>query len=602
MIELALKEAASAIRDLTKHRFSQSGKTATLSSDEAELETALARHLEFVESWSSQVNMVGLAESRPLAEIAVEPRLILGRQVTDSSSILDLLDTGRNSVLLAPPGAGKSTTVKLLCQRLLHHEPMMNREPRCPVLVRLRDLRADEGLIDHLGVALGIRIDFSSSGEGDRWTTAEKSNVRLHSVLSHLNSVGALVLLDGLDEVGLDRSAEVRREIRELSYWTRNFAFVLTCREGALETVFDNTRQFSLAAFDDGDLFEFCSNWFVDRDEALLFLSAARASPYADTLRRPLVLANLCLVYQASGELPEPPVVVYQRTVQLLLEDWDRQRDLKRVSRYGRFGPERKRQFLGSLSFELSRRGAGASFDPQSLLESYRAIYRQFDLPLEDRGRVISEVQSHSGLIVEAELGHVEFSHKSIQEFLCADHVSRMVRLQAHLDDIAQMPNEMAIATVLSASPNEFFSTLVRGLVSGPPAARRPSSSSFWSAYLSRLEVEQASFGSSREFIAAYLALAASLWQPESSSIEPLSMRLADGASFLAHALEKFASFSALERAFGRVGHDFFITEQSEKFVAIAQRTVADAPDLIGLPTDFVVAKSHLPNHTDLTL
>jgi hypothetical protein len=260
---------------------------------------------------------------------------------------------------------------------------------------------------------------------------------------------------------------------------------------------------------DERQISAFIERWFSDPTKASRFLAAVKASPFADTIGRPLVLVNLCLVYQAYGELPEPPILIYQRIVQLYLEDWDRQRDITRVSAYGRFGPERKRQFLAALAYELITTKQTTSFSAFNLEAAYRLLHARFGLPLEDRGKVLAEIESHTGLLIQSALGLWEFSHKSIQEFLCADYISRLPSLEDQMPQLLRLPNECAIATVASAEPGRFMALLAFRSKSDSQgvADERESVGRFWNPFLTRLMIEGAGFELSIETGLAFLLL-----------------------------------------------------------------------------------------------
>jgi hypothetical protein len=267
-------------------------------------------------------------------------------------------------------------------------------------------------------------------------------------------------------------------------------------RLGALDAVFDNTEQLYIRQLDPEQVTTFTHRWFGAVSEAERFLARVQGSPFADAIGRPLVLVNLCMVYHAYGELPEPPILIYQRIVQLYFEEWDRQRDITRVSAYGRFGPERKRQFLAALAYELITTKGTTSYNTFDLEQAYRRVHSRFALPIEQRAKVLAEIESHTGLLTEVKPETWEFSHKSIQEFLCADHISRMPSPNESVARLLRLPDESAVATVLSASPGQFLQLLALRLKATVKTTEDEIQrvGQYWIPFLTRLAIEDAGF------------------------------------------------------------------------------------------------------------
>jgi predicted NACHT family NTPase len=191
------------------------------------------------------------------------------------------------------------------------------------------------------------------------------------------------------------------------------------------------------------------------------FEAAVANVPYKDLRTRPLTLVNLCIVFEKYGYLPPSPVTIYRKIVQLLLEEWDSERGVRRYSRYADFDAARKLDFLAALSYEMDViRGSGASFSTSNLQEAYREICDRFHLPPNDAAIVAQEIESHSGLIVRTGIETFEFSHKSLQEYLTAEYISRLRLLPTLGILLRNYPNELAIAVALASDPAEWFCSL----------------------------------------------------------------------------------------------------------------------------------------------
>src|SRR5215210_3358227 len=169
MQELLLKEALDAVRSAVKwwsnHKHQEE---VTIRTDRAEI--CLERHLTFVENWSRQISLRELPRSRSLGDIFINLSLTENQLRGELRQLhtAHLLSPGLHSVLLGHPGAGKTTLVKMLCQKLIHEEPDVMDKFSFPLLVLLRDLRQDETLVDHLLELLGIEVVFAAQKSAHR--------------------------------------------------------------------------------------------------------------------------------------------------------------------------------------------------------------------------------------------------------------------------------------------------------------------------------------------------------------------------------------------------------------------------------------------------
>jgi predicted NACHT family NTPase len=492
--ELIIKEAIKGISKLLFTMSPQEG-TAKLCVKYNDIEKALSHHLLFIENWSSQIAHKDMPKYRNLDDVFIPMSFShqFDNRSGNSFGENKIFNDKDHKIILGYPGSGKTTTIKRLCQYLLHESPRYSEFYNHPILVRFRDLKNDFSLIDYIVDIFGIKIDFADENKLIENRRLYRSKIKERVVVEYLNQIPVLVCLDGLDELYTGNLNLIISEIKKLTNLLTKSKIVLTCRVGALDTFFDNSETLYICPFSGEDINEFIYKWFPVKEEAKNFLEEVSKSPYNDTIGRPLTLVNLCMIFDAYGELPSPPSVIYQKIILLLLEEWDRQRDLKRTSNYGKFGPERKKQFLSQLAYELSFCGSGSTFETGDLKRIYRKIHTQFDLAFDQRDIVLSEIESHTGLFIRIGFSKYEFSHKSLQEFLCADYISRLPDLMADIDVLILLPNECAIATILSSIPNKLFEFFLQNFLV-KKENKGELLNSFWGPYLSRLHIESVSF------------------------------------------------------------------------------------------------------------
>ena len=125
--------------------------------------------------------------------------------------------------------------------------------------------------------------------------------------------------------------------------------------------------------------------------------------------------------------------------------------------------PPRKLDFLAAFAYNLVlKKGSGTSFTLAKLREIYLLICRRFNLPASDADTVCREIESHTGIIIKATYDTYEFSHKSIQEYLVAEHLVRLRDIPSAIRLLRDCPNELAVAVALSSDPTDFSCGLFR--------------------------------------------------------------------------------------------------------------------------------------------
>ncbi len=240
-------------------------------------------------------------------------------------------------------------------------------------------------------------------------------------------------------------------------------------------------------------------------------LSVAKAGISNDLLDRPLFLNQLLTVFETNGSVPERPVELYRQLLQLLIHDWDRQHHVQRRSDYAGFDGETKREFLSEFAFRLTIEGR-ATFAEEVLLGIYAEIHKQFRLPGNQARRVVREIESHVGIVMEVPSGF-QVSHFTMQEYLCADNISRRPLDKEVAAYLPRFPAVIAIA--LSPRPTTWLVECLRLSRSFKPPRLA-------SAFVSRLGLERPRFSPDIELGEALLSLMAQAAAEEASSWERL--------------------------------------------------------------------------------
>ncbi|MDM0029306.1 metallophosphoesterase [Variovorax saccharolyticus] len=462
----------------------------------------IAAHTAKIDAWSSSIQVFGMAAPHDVDKATVGlnfslvPRKFRGPGV-DSSEVSEseIVTSAKSYVVLGQPGAGKTTTMKRLVRELLSTDSKGG-----AVVIVIRLIRFDERhsgsypLLCEIAAELGLdptppsgpsaSIAAANPAMGLAQRVQYEGMDVERIVPDLLQRLRAVVVFDGLDEVNTNLRSAVERDIDLLLANCRGCRFFLSCRSGDYVRQLGYLNAIEVCALNEGQVDFLASTWLGPKYSA--FRSLLSNPAFIELAGRPLFLLQLVLVFSGSGYLPNRPFDVYRKMTSLMIEAWDRQKALHRPSRYSDFDAERKLEFLARLSFELTYIAKAKRFSDTQLVAIYGRIRRDFGLPADEERQVMQEIESHTGIISESGSDGFEFSHLTIQEYLCAYHLVRLPfpKRQVSLY-LEHYPAPIAVATAMSASPLQWLS----GVLLDPSVLKNVPASHITS-FLDRLSVE----------------------------------------------------------------------------------------------------------------
>ncbi len=522
------------------------GRKVELTCTRSDLDAAFALLQQGVQRWSEEITFADLKGSRKTANVYVElgvyvlPRAtrLEAEENIESRRLDDVFTEGvGHMVILGQPGAGKSTSMKYICHRLLHDECFMRDVQTFPLVVRLRDLNQSLGktsndvlssgvIFPALAKQLGL-VFKTHRGTASEDVRDENAGLAESAVLLFLEELRPTIVLDGFDEIATrERRDFALQEVRALMRQLGGARIVMTSRTGEFPYQIENAACYELCSLSTEQVEEFAYKWLADDASAAKFVREVRHSPFADTTIKPLTLAHLCAIFERLGRIPEKPKTVYRKVVSLLIEEWDEQRSVLRTSRYSGFSSDRKFDFLCRLAFELTVFSKGTVFKSDALEIVYKRLCQDFDLRQSESRKVLAELEGHTGLFVQAGYRSYEFAHRSLQEYLSAEYIKGLPSLLSDFAVIAQLPNELAIATAISTNPSSYLVELVMTRLCDAEL-----SLPFYTTFLSRLIQEKPEFNSNDDVIVSLLVLYANYLNRASRAGKQLSLFIFDELS-----------------------------------------------------------------------
>ena len=335
-------------------------------------------------------------------------RMGLGKEQLRVSG-LEVLTKNTNLMVVGKPGSGKTTYL----QRVVTECNAGNLQAhQIPVLIRLREFVED-----------GRGVDYAVERYLERCWRLSVVEVQLV-----LEAGRSLVLLDGLDEVtGVDGKA-IAKQIKRFARAYPQVRVIVTCRTQSQEARFERFDYVEVANFNEPQVTAFAEHWFqtVCGD---LTVGQATAKAFLDQLFReenksirelaitPILLSLTCSVFQQTGKFYSKRSKLYEEGLELLLEQWDKSREIERDEIYRDLSPERKLELLSYLAVKKFEQDQYVLFE-QTELEGYIAEFLGIELR-ESRG-VLRAIEAQHGLLIERSQKVWSFSHLTFQEYLVA--------------------------------------------------------------------------------------------------------------------------------------------------------------------------------------
>lgn len=496
-------------------------KDVSLKTKKEDLELSFDHHYRQIENWCKQIKILELDEPIKTINTYIDLNLNvtpLNRMHLPSKNKIESLThyiskkRDEHLVILGQPGSGKTTSIKYICNKMLNENEFFE-DYHSILLIRLKDLKpisnfhfTENSLINNLAEIIDFNLYFPDYLKGEE-NKKIRSGIFEKTILHFINEMKTLILLDGFDEIpNLKEKEEFIKEFSYLCLSLNKSKIILTTRTADFPYSIDNTNVVEICPLNHEQIVEFSKKWFNDELISNKFIKELTLSPYYDTMLRPLNLAHLCAIYQKMERIPKQPKTVYNKIVNLLLVAWDEERQIKRTSEYSKFFPEDKCRFLWSLSFEISVIFKKYSFNTDDLQIAYKNIYKNFGLPANDSKKVAREIESHTGLIIQSNENQFEFSHRSIQEFLCAEYLMRLPEIPTDLEILKLIPNELAISIAISSNNSQYITYLVYNRFLQKHSLL-PFDQKFYFSFISRLIQEKPEFNDENDTILSILIL-----------------------------------------------------------------------------------------------
>jgi formylglycine-generating enzyme required for sulfatase activity len=393
-------------------------------------------------------------------------------------SALEQLNSHPRLVLLGDPGSGKSTFVNFvtLC---LAGEALQRPEANLVLLTaplpkdESRDEKGEHPQPWLHGALLPIRIilrDFAARGlpaAGEKaaakhlWNfiVAELEACTLADFAPHLRDEllqkGGLLLFDGLDEVpeAHQRRVQIKQAVEDFSASHPKCRIVVTSRTYAYQKQdwrLPNFDEALLAPFSKGQIQRFIERWYghigpkrgMHADDAKGRAELLKRAIFGNVRLQALAERPLLLTLMASlhawrgGSLPEKREELYNDTVDLLLDWWERPKMVRKASgemeiaepslaQYLKVDRQKVRDLLNQLAFEAHHRqpelAGTADLAEEKLVGGLMRLRQSQEV---NPAQLVDYLSQRAGLLIPRGVQIYTFPHRTFQEYLAACHLT----------------------------------------------------------------------------------------------------------------------------------------------------------------------------------
>lgn len=341
-------------------------------------------------------------------------------------------------VILGDPGSGKTTLLKYILVMLIQgrgREKLGLDTDIIPFFAPLRELK---------DLDRETLVDFVT-----RVCLLDQFSVSKEAVEKLLEQGNGVILLDGLDEVA-DETARIRTckwidKARKRFSRTR---FVVTSRfagylgKSRLE---GNCLELSIQDFTDDEIETFLIGWFETvesllhpgpdenrwkekgRQTALMLVERINKSGHIQKLAvNPLMLQIIALVHWDRGaELPQRRVELYDECTTVLLEKWDMAKGLDVM-----LTAREAKRILQPLALWLHGEDERRSAPMKRIIHGVRNSLEKMGKAEIDPEALLLNIRDRSGIFMGFSESEYGFTHLSFQEFLAAEHIRNMEKVE----------------------------------------------------------------------------------------------------------------------------------------------------------------------------
>ena len=461
-----------------------------------------------VSAWSQHIEYVQPQDARDLTKIYVELDIFV-EPITDLPANLNrkrkikqiIRKSADHIVLLGRPGGGKTTTLKAIARDILYGNlDNSNMLLPAPIVIRLREKDPEKSLYEHIFEALNLDF-FNKDGTLVEREKLSDSNI-IEIVHTILNEFAFPVMVDGFDEISVAQKSRAEMQaiksrfisdFNNLCMAVNRSLIILTSRTADFDAMPLAAHKYELSALSNRQVRKFVYKYFKNKEVSAAVYEELVGKKLLGAEFIPLTLTYMCIVYRKYGQLFNSRRELYNRIIDLMIDEWDIKRQIRRGSSFEKFDTYDKKRFLRQLSYNLTTNTWKFYFPLGTVREQFEIICQDYEgLQKRDFYSVLQEIEVHTGLFVKSGEGYM-FSHRTLQEYLAATYLYEFPEVPKDVNLLIKMPNELALAASFNENASLYLSYIILNRFSELDRIT-DWEADFWTQLFERMEIEKPNF------------------------------------------------------------------------------------------------------------
>jgi hypothetical protein len=365
-------------------------------------------------------------------------------------SVVDFLSKSSRLLISADAGFGKTTLLKWIAVHASQADFSANLQgmnEKVPIFIRLRSFAKEDS-------KLPTPLDFLKDSAPNSSEEASKG-----WITKKLRNGKAIILIDGLDEVGINRREQVFDWLHGLLEGFEQSTFIVTTRPYVLDQ--DASNYFAKKGFQAASIQrlsemgtnELIDNWYKavaieedanEQEQEQLSMLANKLKEqltFNDSLKQlariPLLTAILCaLNRQYQRSLPEDRITLYEKCIETLLEGREKARNIS-LPDYPDLPLQVKQELMSSLAYWMLRNNYLGEASAAEAEKHFDSILQQLGQGITGHDALML-FKDRLSFLHSPTYENVGFIHRSFQDYFSSREIVKIRdfgNLLEHIED-----------------------------------------------------------------------------------------------------------------------------------------------------------------------
>lgn len=351
---------------------------------------------------NSTISALNQLSTRTKKDIYTEDNNIqIKKLVKQKFKIEEIIETGRDSIIVGDFGSGKTTILKRISFEIIDKSELKD-QFKFPVFLLARNF-----IYHHFDIELYVKYEINFLIKGKSVDCTE-----------YLNSGRIIVLIDGLDDIIDGDKEKFIESLDSFKTLYPRVQLILATRPILLlekEKIFENFRKFEIQPLEFSQIAELVDKWYptdqLQKNKLLNVLK--KTSLFVSISKTPLAITLLTIIFEDEDKVDEIPANItelYNKFTEVFSGRWDRE---KGISSQDKFGI--RSHLINQVAFYMhfNKKVELSEKDLFDFVDKYKADKRYDDIDTID---LISDFLNRNPLII-MQYDRYKFLHLSFQEY-----------------------------------------------------------------------------------------------------------------------------------------------------------------------------------------